>query len=203
MRNATTTTIAPTGTISLLADTSSGIEPIFAVCHTRHVLDGKTLVQTHPLFVQLAKEHKFYSKQLIMDIAEKGSVQHLAEIPDQIKELFKTSHEISAQQHVRIQSAFQKHTDNAVSKTINFPNSASENEIRQAYIQAYQSGCKGLTIYRYGSRDKQVLNIGEKSPETLRPCSSEIVPRPRPERTSGNDPAHHHRMRQSLCHGEL
>ncbi|MBA3028100.1 MAG: vitamin B12-dependent ribonucleotide reductase [Desulfobacteraceae bacterium] len=185
MRNATTTTIAPTGTISLLADTSSGIEPIFAVCHTRHVLDGKTLIQTHPLFVQLAKEHKFYSKQLIMDIAEKGSVQHLAEIPHQIKELFKTSHEISAQQHVRIQSAFQKHTDNAVSKTINFPNSASENEIRQAYIQAYQSGCKGLTIYRYGSRDKQVLNIGEKSPETLRPCSSEIVPRPRPERTSG------------------
>jgi ribonucleoside-diphosphate reductase alpha chain len=122
---------------------------------------------------------------LISDIVETGSVQNLDGIPGPIKALFKTSHEISARQHIRIQAAFQKHTDNAVSKTINFPNSATESEIKEAYIQAYQSGLKGLTIYRYGSRDHQVLNIGDKSPETAKPSLSDIVPRPRPEKTRG------------------
>ena len=185
MRNATTTTIAPTGTISLIADATSGIEPLFAVSHSRHVLDGKTLVQTHPLFVELAREHGFYSDQLISEISETGSVQHLENIPDTIKELFKTAHEISADRHIDIQSAFQKYTDNAVSKTINFPKTASIEDIRQAYIQAYKSGCKGLTIYRYGSRDKQVLQIGKECTEGIKPQALRIVPRPRPEKTRG------------------
>ena len=180
MRNATTTTIAPTGTISLIADATSGIEPIFAVSHVRHVLDGKKLIQTHPLFIDLAKKHKFYSKELIDEIGEKGSVQSIQSVPEWVKKIFKTSHEISAEHHIKIQAAFQKHTDNAVSKTINFPKSASEEDIKSAYIQAFETNCKGLTIYRYGSREHQVLQIGEEDIET-----SNIVPRPRPERTRG------------------
>ena len=180
MRNATTTTIAPTGTISLIADTTSGIEPIFAVSHVRHVLDGKKLPQTHPLFVDMAKKHKFYAKALIDEIAETGSVQSIDAVPDWVKKIFKTSLEITAEHHIRIQAAFQKYTDNAVSKTINFPKSATVEDIKDAYIQAYESGCKGLTIYRYGSRENQVLQIGEEDIE-----AAHIVPRPRPERTRG------------------
>ena len=180
MRNATTTTIAPTGTISLIAGTSSGIEPIFAVAHVRHVLDGKTLTQVHPLFMKTAKEQGFFSKELMDEIADKGSVQDIREVPDEVKQIFAASHEISAERHIQIQAAFQKYTDNAVSKTINFPHNASPEDIRNAYLSAWQTGCKGLTIYRYGSRDKQVLSFGEEKTE-----ASKIVPRPRPERTRG------------------
>jgi ribonucleoside-diphosphate reductase alpha chain len=180
MRNATTTTIAPTGTISLICDTSSGIEPIFAVAHVRHVLDGKTLPYIHPQFLKTAREDGFYSDGLIAEITETGTVQSLDPVPDPVKRLFVTSHEIAAHWHIRIQAAFQKHTDNAVSKTINFPGNAPPEEIKSAYIQAYQAGCKGLTIYRYGSRDKQVLSLGKEKQDT-----SKIAPRPRPERTEG------------------
>ncbi len=180
MRNATTTTIAPTGTISLIAETSSGIEPIFAVAHARHVLDGKTLTQIHPLFFKTARNQGFYSDSLYDEITRSGSVQSIAAIPEPIRRIFVTSHDIPVQWHIRIQAAFQKYTDNAVSKTINFPNSARREDIKEAYVTAYQSGCKGVTIYRYGSRDKQVLNIGRDGKE-----SSQIVPRPRPERTRG------------------
>lgn len=180
MRNATTTTIAPTGTISLIADTSSGIEPIFAVAHVRHVLDGKKLAQTHPLFMDMARKEGFYSKELYHEIAGAGSIQSMDQIPDHVKRLFVTSHDITTQWHIKIQAAFQKYTDNAVSKTINFPQLAEPEDIREAYIYAYNHGCKGLTIYRYGSRDRQVLNIGEE-----KKAESKIAPRPRPERTKG------------------
>ncbi|MFO7964186.1 MAG: vitamin B12-dependent ribonucleotide reductase [Desulfobacterales bacterium] len=179
MRNATTTTIAPTGTISLISGTSSGIEPIFAVAHVRHVLEDQKLPHIHPLFLELAKKNKFYSDELVSEITRTGSVQSLPQVPDSIKRLFATSHEIPAARHIGIQAAFQKFTDNAVSKTINFPNASSPEAVKNAYLQAYNSGCKGLTIYRYGSRDRQVLSLGGEKTD------AKIAPRPRPEQTHG------------------
>ncbi len=180
MRNATTTTIAPTGTISIIAGTSGGIEPIFAVAHERHVLDGKSLYEMHPLFIKIAKEKGFYSKALVREIANVGSVQHMDNVPAHIKRLFRISHDISPQWHVNIQAAFQKHTDNAVSKTVNFPADATKEDVEKVYLLAHRQGCKGVTIYRYGSREQQVLNIGKEKESSVK-----IVPRPRPERTCG------------------
>ncbi len=180
MRNATTTTIAPTGTISILAGTSSGIEPIFAVAHTRRALDGESLAEMHPLFIQVAKQHGFYSQSLAAEISRTGSVQEIDSIPDSVKKIFKTSHDISPDWHVRIQAAFQKYTDNAVSKTVNFPSFATREDVARVYLAAYRSGCKGVTIYRDGSRAQQVLNVG-----SIPGPSSKIAPRPRPERTTG------------------
>ncbi|MEA3417012.1 MAG: hypothetical protein U9R02_12810, partial [Thermodesulfobacteriota bacterium] len=162
MRNATTTTIAPTGTISIIAGTSSGIEPIFAVAYARHVLDGKFLPEIHPLFIKIARKEGFYSKKLFGQLAKTGSIQLLDFIPDHIKRLFRISHEISPKSHVKIQAAFQKYTDNAVSKTVNFPQNATKEDIKKVYLYAYRSGCKGVTIYRYGSRNHQVLSFGSK-----------------------------------------
>ena len=180
MRNATTTTIAPTGTISIIAGTSSGVEPIFAVAHSRHVLGGNTLFEMHPLFISLAKEKNFYAKDLAEQIIQSGSVQRLDAVPEDVKRLFTTSHDISPIWHIRIQAAFQKFTDNAVSKTVNLPADAEKEDVKAIYLAAHKSGCKGVTIYRYGSRDSQVLNIGKetKSPDR-------IAPRPRPQRTHG------------------
>ncbi|MBW1982469.1 MAG: vitamin B12-dependent ribonucleotide reductase [Deltaproteobacteria bacterium] len=179
MRNATTTTIAPTGTISIIAGASSGIEPIFAVTFLRKVLDGQELLEVHPLFRQIAEERGFYSDSLMKEIAEKGSLQDIANIPEDVKRLFVTAHDINPEWHIRIQAAFQEYTDNAVSKTINFPHSATREDVRSAYLLAYHSGCKGLTIYRDGSRETQVLNIQRKAE------APQVVPRPRPERTYG------------------
>ncbi len=180
MRNATTTTIAPTGTISIIANTTSGIEPLFAVAHERHVLDGKTLFEVNPLFVQMAKKEKIYSRKLAREIVETGSVQSIRMVPSRIKRIFRTSHDISPKWHIRIQSAFQKHTDNAVSKTVNFPKEATIEQVDSVYRLAYESGCKGVTIYRYGSREKQVLRFGKEMK-----AMTAIAPRPRPERTQG------------------
>jgi len=180
VRNATTTTIAPTGTISLIAGTSSGVEPIFAVAHARKVLDGETLFEMHPQFVAIAKKRRFYSDVLAREIVENGSVQSLDKVPDDVKALFRTSHDIAPIWHVRIQAAFQKYTDNAVSKTVNLPAQATHKDIRDIYLAAYEQACKGVTIYRYGSRDQQVLQIGSLQKESAR-----IAPRPRPQRTSG------------------
>lgn len=180
MRNATTTTIAPTGTISIISGTSSGIEPIFAVAHVRQVLDGESLTEMHPLFIKTAREEKVYSKELASEIVKTGSVQLVDSVPDHIKRLFRTSHDISTEWHVKIQAAFQKYTDNAVSKTVNFPANATKEDVEKVYLLAHKSGCKGVTIYRYGSRDQQVLNIGR---EKIEP--EKIAPRPRPERTHG------------------
>ncbi|NVM57666.1 MAG: vitamin B12-dependent ribonucleotide reductase [Desulfobacterales bacterium] len=180
MRNATTTTIAPTGTISIIAGCSSGVEPIFAVAYERRVLDGESLFEIHPLFEKMAKQNGFYSKKLAEEIAQTGSIQHIKEIPDKIKRLFVTAHDIAPQWHIRMQAAFQKYTDNAVSKTVNFPQDATPEDIEKVYRLAYESRCKGVTIYRYGSRGQQVLNIG-RDQET----AATIVPRTRPVRTRG------------------
>ncbi len=180
MRNATTTTIAPTGTISIIAGCSSGVEPLFAVAYERRVLDGEALLEMHPLFEQMAKHNRFYSKSLIEETARTGSVKHVKGIPDKMKRLFVTAHDIEPEWHIRIQAAFQKYTDNAVSKTVNFPQDASPEDIEKVYRLAYESGCKGVTIYRYGSRGRQVLNI----PST-RATVEAIVPRTRPVRTNG------------------
>jgi ribonucleoside-diphosphate reductase alpha chain len=180
MRNATTTTIAPTGTISIIAGTSSGIEPLFSVAQTRTVLDGATLHDVHPLFVAMAKSGKFYSKTLAQKIAAKGSVQDIDDVPDGIKTIFKTSHDIQPEWHVKIQAAFQKYTDNAVSKTVNLPAAASQEDVEVIYLLAHRLGCKGLTIYRYDSRDHQVLRLGTAAVDQQR-----IAPRPRPQRTQG------------------
>lgn len=180
VRNATTTTIAPTGTISMIAGTSSGVEPLFAVAHYRRVLDGQNLYEMHPLFVKKAKEGHFFNKKLAAEIARTGSVQSLETVPAPVKLLFRTSLDIEPEWHVRIQAAFQKHTDNAVSKTVNLPADAAESDVRDIYLSAHRHRCKGVTIYRYGSRKNQVLHMAAEGREAVR-----VAPRPRPERTRG------------------
>ncbi len=190
MRNATTTTIAPTGTISIIAGASSGIEPLFAVSFIRKVLDGNELVEAHPDFVRIMKERGLYSQELMEKIAKAGSVQEIEEVPQDLKRIFVTSMDVSPEEHIEIQAAFQRHTDNAVSKTINFPESATEDDIRTAYILAWKKGLKGLTIYRYGSRPVQVLNLkkdtkDKEHPTHIHTANGKIAPRPRPVVTRG------------------
>ncbi len=162
IRNATVTTIAPTGTISIIANTSSGVEPLFAVSYVRQVMDKNILVEVNPMFEQIAKERGFYSEALMQRIAEHGTVHDIMEIPEDIRRVFVTAHEITPEEHIAMQSAFQKYTDNAVSKTVNFPNTATIEDVEKVYRLAYQAGCKGVTIYRDGSRDEQVLSTGKK-----------------------------------------
>jgi ribonucleoside-diphosphate reductase alpha chain len=159
MRNATVTTIAPTGTISIIAGCSQGIEPLFAICYVREVAEslGRSLIEVNPLFEQIALREGFYSEELMKTIARKTSIQDVREIPEDIRRVFVTAHDISAEWHVRMQAAFQKYTDNAVSKTINFPNWATPHDIEKAFWLAYKLGCKGITVYRHGSRQVQVL----------------------------------------------
>ncbi|MDA8162098.1 MAG: vitamin B12-dependent ribonucleotide reductase [Desulfobacteraceae bacterium] len=192
MRNATTTTIAPTGTISIIADTSSGIEPIFAVSYIRKVLDGTELIEAHPLFIKAMKERGLYTEDLINRIAKAGSIQGFDEVPEDLRHIFVTSMDISPEDHIAIQAAFQRNTDNAVSKTINFPNSAIKEDIKKAYSLAWHQGLKGITIYRYGSRPVQVLNLKKEEAKTPalqtapQPAKNgKIEPRPRPARTIG------------------
>ncbi|MFA5183565.1 MAG: adenosylcobalamin-dependent ribonucleoside-diphosphate reductase, partial [Syntrophales bacterium] len=180
MRNATTTTIAPTGTISIIAGASSSIEPLFAVSFKRRVLDGEELVEVHPYFEEIAKRRGFHSAELMRRIADSGSICDIQEIPQDVRRLFVTSHDITPQWHLRIQAAFQKYTDNAVSKTVNFPHQATADDVREVYLQAFELGLKGVTIYRDGSRDQQVLSFGKEKPE-----KQYIAPRPRPQRTTG------------------
>lgn len=158
LRNATLTTIAPTGTISIIAECSSGIEPIFGIVFQRRVLEDVTLFEVNRLFEKLAKERGFYSRRLFKKIARKGTLRGVSEVSDDIKSLFKPAHDISWQWHIRIQAAFQKFTDNSVSKTINMPRDATVNDVKNAFVLAYRLGCKGLTIYRYGCRPRQVLS---------------------------------------------
>ena len=165
IRNATCTTIAPTGTISIIANSSSGVEPLFAVSYVRQVMDNDRLIEVHPLFEQIAKERGFYSAELMQRIAEKGTVQGISDIPEDVRRVFVTSHDITPEDHVRMQSAFQKYTDNAVSKTVNFCHDATREDVATVYRLAYQEGCKGVTIYRDGSRDMQVLSVAKKEEE--------------------------------------
>lgn len=168
VRNATTTTIAPTGTISIIASCSSGVEPLFAISYIRqNILDtGDELLEVNPYFEEIARSEGFYSEELMRKIAKKGSIQDMEEIPKKIRDIFVTSLDINPEDHIKMQAAFQKYTDNAVSKTINFPNTATTEDIDKAYRTAYKYGCKGLTVYRDKSRDMQVLNIGAQKKKT-------------------------------------
>ncbi|MFZ3131954.1 MAG: LAGLIDADG family homing endonuclease, partial [Desulfosporosinus sp.] len=197
LRNATLTTIAPTGTISMICGASSGVEPLFAVAYTKTVMDGTALIEVNPLFEAFAKEYGFYSPELLHKIAEWGTVLGLPEVPNWVQEVFTTAQEIAPEWHIRIQAAFQKYTDNAVSKTINFANSATREDIAEAYRLADELNCKGLTVYRDGSREEQVLSLGTSA--TQAPLAAEqvipktpfipevntVVPRPRPTTTMG------------------
>lgn len=169
IRNATVTTIAPTGTLSIIANASSGVEPLFAVSYIRQVMDDDLLVEVNPLFEKIAREKQFYSRELMERIALAGSVRGFDDVPEDIRRIFATAHDISPEMHIRMQAAFQKHTDNAVSKTVNFSKSASIEDVTRVYELAWQLGCKGVTIYRDGSRDKQVLST-KSAPETAEPA---------------------------------
>lgn len=170
-KNTTVTSIAPTGSISLLAGCSSGIEPIFGVVTTKNSYVG-SFVSAHWIFEDIAKERGFYSDDLMAEIAKSGSVQHLAEVPEDVKRLFKTTGEVSWQWHVRHQAAFQQHTDNAVSKTINLPNDAAIDDVEQAYIMAYKTGCKSITVYRDGSRQVQVMDAKVQERDMCPNCNA-------------------------------
>ncbi|MDD4894684.1 MAG: vitamin B12-dependent ribonucleotide reductase, partial [Candidatus Omnitrophica bacterium] len=189
LRNATLTTIAPTGTISIIAGPcSSGIEPLFAISYYRNVMDNDKLTEVEPLFEEVARKRGFYSRDLMQRIAEKGSIHDFTEIPEDVRRVFVTSHDISPEWHVRMQAAFQKYTHNAVSKTINFPHEATIEEVRRSYVLAYELGCKGITIYRDRSREEQVLNIARNDPKQevkVDGAIKEIAPRPRPEVING------------------
>ncbi len=160
-RNATVTTVAPTGTISIIAGCSSGIEPLFAVSFMRNVLGGARLFETNALFEETAKARGFYSAKLLEEIAKTGSVQKIDGVPEDIKRLFATALDIDPVWHVKMQAAFQKNTDNAVSKTVNLPFEAKVEDVREIYDLAWKLKCKGVTVFRYGSKPEQVLYIGE------------------------------------------
>jgi ribonucleoside-diphosphate reductase alpha chain len=186
MRNATVTTIAPTGTISIIAGCSSGIEPVFALAFTRNVLDNERLVEVNAQFEQILREEGLYSEELIEKVAATGSVQGLAEIPAHLRRVMVTAHEISPEWHIRMQAAFQEYTDNAVSKTVNFPAEATREDIEKVYRLAYELGCKGVTVYRAGSREGEVLTAGHKKDQSqAEPAPQRPGPRRRPKVTRG------------------
>ncbi|MCI9475194.1 MAG: vitamin B12-dependent ribonucleotide reductase [Emergencia sp.] len=197
MRNATVTTIAPTGTLSIIGGCSSGVEPVFAYAFIRNIMDGTEMIEVNPVLTEKLKELGLYSDRLLRRIASEGTIAHCEEIPQEVRDVFVCSHDIKPIDHIKMQAAFQRHTDNAVSKTVNFPKEATRNEVREAYLLAYKEGCKGVTIYRDGSREEQVLNIGKVNREgalaqTAAACPTcqeerygHIEPRPRPDVTRG------------------
>lgn len=188
LRNATLTTIAPTGTISIIAGPcSSGIEPLFAISYYRKVMDNDKLVEVDPLFEEMARQRGFYSRELMEKITQAASIQNIEGIPEDIKRIFVTAHDITPTWHVRMQAAFQKYVNNATSKTINFPFEATTEDVRQAYLLAYELGCKGITIYRDRSREEQVLNIARQDQTHQQKILDQgrISPRPRPEVITG------------------
>ena len=165
LRNATVLSIAPTGTISILAGCSSGIEPIFALSFVRNVMEGTQLLEINPLFEQVARERGFFSQELMEQVAKQGTLKSIDEVPKEIKRVFVTDWDIEPHWHVRMQAAFQKHVDNSVSKTVNLPAEATIEDARQVYLLAHELGCKGITIYRYGSKERQVLYLAGRAPE--------------------------------------
>ena len=200
IRNATVTTIAPTGTLSIIAGVSSGVEPVFAYAYIRNVMDHTHLIETNQILKDKLVEAGVYSEDLMKQIVEQGSLAHVDGIPEEIKRVFVCAHDVSPIWHVKMQAAFQEYTDNAVSKTVNFPNSATKAEVAEVYRLAYTLGCKGTTIYRDGSRNEQVLNIGKVNDSKQAPVSAgrvceecqipqetygHIQPRPRPAVTTG------------------
>lgn len=183
-RNATVTTIAPTGTISMICDATSGIEPLFALSYVRTVMDGTRLIEVNPCFERVARERGFYSPALMEEIARAGTLRDIRGIPDDVRRVFVTAHDVTPEYHIRMQAAFQRHTDNAVSKTVNFPADATRDDVRDAFELAWKLGCKGVTVYRDGSREQQVLRVGaagDAPPAGIAPLS----PRERPQTTWG------------------
>ncbi|GBF23037.1 ribonucleoside-diphosphate reductase alpha chain [Candidatus Gastranaerophilus sp. (ex Termes propinquus)] len=164
IRNATTTCIAPTGTISMIAGCSGGIEPLFGLVFTRDIMDGTRMLEVNPIFEKYAKENGFYSKELMDEIAESGTIAY-SDVKDEVKKIFSTAHDVSPTAHINMQAAFQLHTDNAVSKTINFEENATVGDVAQSYIMAYDAGLKGLTVYRNNSRGWQPMVIEKKTEE--------------------------------------
>jgi ribonucleoside-diphosphate reductase alpha chain len=176
IRHATVTTIAPTGSISMIANASSGIEPIFSLVYVKNVLEKEGMLYVNDLFETIAKQRGFYSDELMRKVAESSSIQKIEDIPQDVRTVFVTSHDISPEWHIKMQAAIQEFTDNAVSKTVNFPNSATKEDIRKAYSLAHEAGCKGLTVYRDGSRQIQVIDVGKKK-ETEKEKSKEDIMR--------------------------
>ena len=166
LRNATTTCIAPTGTISMIAGASGGIEPLFGLVFSRLIMDGTELLEVNPVFEKYMKTHGLYTEDLMNKIAKCGSVAHIEELPDEVKRIFVTAHDISPYWHVKMQAAFQQFTDNAVSKTVNFIESATREDIKKTYILAYKNNLKGITVYRNNSRQFQPMNL-EKAKKTI------------------------------------
>ncbi len=189
IRNATVTTIAPTGTLSIIANCSSGVEPLFAVSYVRTVMDNDRLIEVNPLFEEIAVKRGFYSRELMALIADHGTVHDMEEVPADVQRVFVTAHDIEPDWHIRMQAAFQKYTDNAVSKTVNFGNEATPDDVRMVYDLAYESGVKGVTIYRDGSKENQVLTTGKTAKAGVATDAfnraGEIEPRPRPSITMG------------------
>lgn len=184
IRNATITTIAPTGTLSIIAGVSSGVEPVFAYAYIRNIMDGTHMVETNDILREKLEEKNLYSNKLMEEIAQKGSLAHVEGIPDDMKRVYVCAHDVSPYWHIRMQAAFQAFTDNAVSKTVNFPNSATREDVAEVYRLAWKLGCKGTTIYRDGSRNEQVLNIGKMDSKEQK-TDGFIRPRPRPSVTAG------------------
>ena len=183
VRNVAITTIAPTGSISMLSDSSSGIEPVFALAYTKNVVEDNGLSYINKYFEEeLAtslwadgdSEHKVRDR-IVREVAEAGSVAHISGVPEEVKSVYRTAHDISPEWHVKMQAAWQKYTDNAVSKTINFPNSATIDDVEAAYMTAWKSGCKGITIYRDGSKDVQILSVGSSKQDTVNSQGSQII----------------------------
>jgi ribonucleoside-diphosphate reductase alpha chain len=181
-RNASRTTIAPTGSLSIIANCSSGIEPLFALSYMRHILEGEEFIEVNPYFEEAAKTGGFYSAELMKHLAEGKRLTDIEAVPEEIKRLFVTAHDISPEWHVKVQAAFQRSTDSAVSKTVNFPHDATPDDVANVYMLAYQEGLKGITIYRDGSRDSQVLTVGEVA---RKPAHTTLAPRKRPKVTTG------------------
>ena len=189
VRNATVTTIAPTGTLSIISGCSSGIEPLFAVSYVRTVMEGTKLIEVNPHFEKVAKERGFWNRELMEKIAEKGTIKDFNEIPDDVKAVFVTAHDITPEEHIVMQAAFQKYVDNAVSKTVNFTHEATPKDVEDVYLLAYKLGCKGVTVYRDGSREEQVLTTGkskEKPQAADTSHTQKIIPRKRPEMIKGS-----------------
>jgi ribonucleoside-diphosphate reductase alpha chain len=191
VRNATVTTIAPTGTISMIANCSSGIEPLFAIVYEKNVLDGNKLLEVHPAFKKLAQDEGFFSDELMKMVADGGSLMKIYGIPRRIRDVFVTAHDIEPRAHIAIQAAFQKYTDNAVSKTVNFKHDATQSDVEEVFRFAYDLNCKGVTVYRDGSRKNQVMTAGTSGSgsATIEASTSEIPgtihPRSRPSVTHG------------------
>jgi ribonucleoside-diphosphate reductase alpha chain len=180
-RNASRTTIAPTGSLSIIANCSSGIEPLFALSYVRHILEGEEFIEVNPYFEEAAKKGGFYSPDLMKQLAEGKRLKDIEEVPENIKRLFVTAHDITPEWHVKMQAAFQKFTDSAVSKTVNFPHEATPDDVAEVYMLAYKEGLKGITIYRDRSRGSQVLTVGEVSKK----AEGKLAPRKRPKVTTG------------------